>query len=369
MDSVDDITVDQIMERYDERRSLYEDFKNRQVTLLTEFLKENGPHVFSISGRVKERESLRRKLSRPGSKYTRLEEVQDLVGIRIVTFFEEEVDQVAEVIRKEFKINEAHILDRGEALDPERWGYRSRYYNVGLLDNRLKLIEYKRFVGCAAEIQVRSLLQHAWAEIETQMGYTSRDTFPKERRRQFSRIAGMLELADQEFNETNRFLKPYRQRMVEQVASGHDNPLPADMQRDPIGNDSLTQFIQENALVREMDARLAQLINVSLEDNGDFIDEVATHLSYLNLGTITALENELRMQRKTILGIAKQIFDRQGNKEFSALWRGISIYMLSYTLSAVAEKSEPLLHGLDRTEIGPLMARSPFDDDSELAPW
>nr|CRH07292.1 Conserved protein of unknown function. Containing RelA/SpoT domain protein domain [Candidatus Magnetococcus massalia] len=368
MDSTDELTIEQILERYEERRTLYEDFKNRQVTLLTEFLKENGPHVFAITGRVKERDSLRRKITRPDSRYTRLEEVQDLVGIRIVTFFEHEVDLVADVIRKEFKINEAHILDRGQALDPERWGYQSRYYNVGLLDNRLKLIEYKRFVGCTAEIQVRSLMQHTWAEIENVMGYSDRESFPKERRRNFARVAGLLELADQEFNEIQQFLKPYRQRQLEEMSEGHNNPLPADVKRDPIGQDSLAEFILRNPNVRELDARLAGTINVSLEENDAFIEACARHLSYLNLDTISALENELRIQRKTILGIANQLFERQSGREYAGLWRGISVYMLCYTMAAVAEKSEQLMHGLDRTEMGPLLDASPFND-SELAPW
>jgi len=50
-----------------------------------------------------------------------------------------------------------------------------------------------------AEIQVRTVLQHAWAEIEHDIQYKSTITIPTEIRRRFVALAGMLEIADREF--------------------------------------------------------------------------------------------------------------------------------------------------------------------------
>ncbi|OSM01645.1 GTP pyrophosphokinase [Magnetofaba australis] len=362
MSTVDDITLERIIERYDERRNLYEDFMSRQVTLLTEFLAENGPRVFSVTGRVKSRDSLRRKLL-SGPPYTRLEEVKDLVGIRIVTFFQSEVDQVADQIRKEFQIDEAFIFDRGEALDPERWGYGARHYIASMLESRLRLIEYKRFVGCQAEIQVRSLLQHSWAEIEAVMGYTTRESFPRERRRQFARVAGLLELADQEYNEIHQFLKPYEQRKAQEAAQSASEDKPQ-VRRDPVGRDALLDFVRENPTCRDLDARLAATINVNVQDNDAFIDKLLEHLAYVDVTTMTQLENELRTQRKSILGIGGQLFSRHGGeRDYAALWRGISVYMVCYTLAASSQKADQILLYLDRTEIGPLLERDDLADD------
>src|SRR5438309_774277 len=50
-----------------------------------------------------------------------------------------------------------------------------------------------------AEIQVRTILQHSWAEIEHDIQYKSVSVIPAEIRRRFMSLAGMLEIADREF--------------------------------------------------------------------------------------------------------------------------------------------------------------------------
>ena len=46
------------------------------------------------------------------------------------------------------------------------------------------------------EIQIRTVMQHAWAEIEHDLGYKSKEDIPDKYRRQFSILAGLIELAD-----------------------------------------------------------------------------------------------------------------------------------------------------------------------------
>ncbi|MBF0624675.1 MAG: RelA/SpoT domain-containing protein [Magnetococcales bacterium] len=359
MEPVDDITIEKILERYDESRTIYADFMARQITLLEEFLKEHGPEVHSIQGRVKERDSLRRKLVHPDSHITRLEQVTDLVGIRIITYFEDEVDQVAEVIRKEFKIIDAVIVDRGELLDPERFGYRSRYYNVGLLDDRLRLIEYKRFKDFQAEIQVRSVLQHAWAELETKLGYTSRETFPKERRRHFSRVAALLELGDSELNGIKQFIRPYQ--MARRTEPDQRTIKP----QETFDQVALTDFLQGNSLVKDLDARLATIFRTDTVFSEAFVLQLAENLGQLGIRHLTALENELRSHRQAVLGIGKQFSQRDAQKDYASLWQGISVLMMCYALATTSEKADQLLTHLDKTAFGTLLERDMFGDDLE----
>ncbi|MBF0154282.1 MAG: RelA/SpoT domain-containing protein [Magnetococcales bacterium] len=359
MEPVDDITIEKILDQYEERRTIYADFMNRQVTLLQEFLQENGPKTYDIIGRVKEREALRRKLLESANKITKLDDVTDLVGIRIVTYFEEEVEQVAEVIRKEFKINESYIVDRGELLDPERFGYRSRFYVVGLLDDRLRLIEYKRFKGFQAEIQVRSLLQQAWAELERELGYTSRDLFPKERRRHFSRVAALLELADAELNGIKQFIRPYQLAQRSETRKERMTP------NDSFDHISLTDFIQENILVRDLDGSMATIFRTDTTFNEAFVMQLSENLGQLGIRHLTALENELRSHRKALLGIGKQMRDRYADREYGSLWRGISILIMCYALAATSEKADQLLTHLDKTAFGMQLEKGIFNDDIE----
>jgi putative GTP pyrophosphokinase len=90
--------------------------------------------------------------------------------------------------------------DKGrELIEKERFGYQSIHYLVRIKPDRARLAEYERYRGAVAEIQVRTILQHAWAEIEHDIQYKSTTAIPEEIRRRFMALAGMLEVADREF--------------------------------------------------------------------------------------------------------------------------------------------------------------------------
>jgi hypothetical protein len=102
----------------------------------------------------------------------------------------------------------------------ERFGYKSVHYLVELKGDRTRLPEYERFAGLVAEIQVRTVLQHAWAEIEHDIQYKSTVTIPTEIRRRFVALAGMLEIADREFQGIQDSDSDFRERARLSVQEG-----------------------------------------------------------------------------------------------------------------------------------------------------
>jgi putative GTP pyrophosphokinase len=112
--------------------------------------------------------------------------------------FPSTVDDLDGLVREQFEILEA--TDKAEQLIQEdRFGYQSVHYIVRLKADRTALPEYRRFEGLVGEIQVRTILQHAWAEIEHDIQYKSIEASPTGIRRRFGALAGLLELADREF--------------------------------------------------------------------------------------------------------------------------------------------------------------------------
>jgi putative GTP pyrophosphokinase len=108
------------------------------------------------------------------------------------------VHEVDEVLKTEFEIVEKS--NKGmQLIASDRFGYQSIHYLVRIKSDRGGLAEYERFAGHLAEIQVRTILQHAWAEIEHDIQYKSSISIPTEIRRRFVALAGMLEIADREF--------------------------------------------------------------------------------------------------------------------------------------------------------------------------
>ena len=160
-------TVETILKEYRNKCALYENFTKKIEALTKELISIKGMRVHPISSRTKEETSLKNKVARPGGGYSTLNDVTDITGVRVITFFDGDVDAVAEVIEKEFDIDVENSVDKRKLMDPDRFGYLSLHYVAKLSAARLQLSEYKQFSDCNFEIQIRSILQHTWAEIGT----------------------------------------------------------------------------------------------------------------------------------------------------------------------------------------------------------
>ena len=193
------------VERYAKRRQLYDDFSQEIKSILTEAIESRGLKINEIQSRAKDEKSFGKKAATPSEqnpdepKYKNpLSDITDLAGVRVITFFPRTVDEISQLIQEEFVVIE-QVDHTASAEREERLGYLSVHYVVRLGANRSNLSEYKKFVGLTAEIQVRTVLQHAWAEIEHDIRYKSASTIPRAISRRFMALAGLLEIADREF--------------------------------------------------------------------------------------------------------------------------------------------------------------------------
>jgi len=177
-----------IIDEYHQRRPTFLALADKAERLIKELIGAENARVHSVTTRVKSVESLEDKLVREPGKYDCLERITDICGARIITYFEDDVDSVASVIEREFLIDRANSTDKRAALDVDRFGYASVHYVVHLDQRREILSEYARFAGMSFEVQIRSILQHAWAEIEHDLQYKSKESIPRELRRRFARL-------------------------------------------------------------------------------------------------------------------------------------------------------------------------------------
>lgn len=186
--------------------------------ILSDLLETEGVSTLSINHRLKTRESAIRKMT--AKSITSFEQMTDIVGLRVITYLRDDVDAVARVVEREFEIDRENSVDKRAALDPDRFGYLSVHYIASLSPSRVALTEYRRFDGARFELQIRSVLQHAWAEIEHDIGYKSESAVPRSERRAFSRLAGLLEMADDEFVRIRDRLAAHQTAIAAEVARG-----------------------------------------------------------------------------------------------------------------------------------------------------
>ena len=153
---------------YRERHGFYESLAATIKRILEETLKRKEIQVLSVQARAKEPSSFGKKAAQPSEadserpKYPRpLEQITDLAGVRVITYFPDTVEEINQIIGDEFQIIERS--DKGaELIEEDRFGYQSVHYLVKFTSQRSQFPEYAPFANIIAEIQVRTILQHAW---------------------------------------------------------------------------------------------------------------------------------------------------------------------------------------------------------------
>lgn len=210
-------------EWYDTKLEVHQRLARKVSEILREVLAAKGVQFDRVEARVKARKSLLDKAgkkSKSRRKYRDpIAEIKDVVGARVITYLDATVAEVATAIENDFVVDHDHSLDKDVTLGTDRVGYRSKHYVVMLSESRLRLPECAEFRGIAFEIQVRSLLQHAWSEMEHDRRFKYRGELPDQFKRRFSLLAGQLEAADREFNSLAREVDEHAARTAK-VASG-----------------------------------------------------------------------------------------------------------------------------------------------------
>ncbi len=208
MDALD-LHCQLILEEYRDALPTLEKMKDAVLAKLQKALLRSGLIVTTMEARVKTEGSLTGKLALKGAKYATLSDITDLVGARIVTFYTDDVDRIASMAEKLFEIDWANSVDKRKLHQLDSFGYNSLHYIC-----RLPGYDY-RF-----ELQMRTTLQHAWAAINHDTGYKSGIEIPREYMRRMNRLAGILEMADDEFSRIRTELTDYRRRVHTLVQNG-----------------------------------------------------------------------------------------------------------------------------------------------------
>ena len=181
----------------------YEDFANEVGRILEDALAAAGIKCQAIESRAKSVESFDSKCKKTdptgAPRYNNpMAEITDLAGARIITYTLGDVDRVCAFLEQHFVVQEKKDIGE-ERLDAGKFGYQSIHYLCQLNDNRLNLPEFARFRGMICEVQVRTVLQHVWAQIEHGIQYKASSALPKSIKRKFTSLAGLLEIGDREF--------------------------------------------------------------------------------------------------------------------------------------------------------------------------
>ncbi len=217
-----------LLAEYDQQQSLYKLLQQVVTKKLSEMIHQSGIEVNSMESRIKSEASLAGKLVRKGAKYNSLMDITDIFGIRIITFYNEDVDRIASMAESLFEIDWPNSVDKRKMHQFDSFGYNSLHYICRLPKSLYHDPEHPELNEIRFELQMRTALQHVWSAIQHDIGYKSEIETPMEYHRNLSRLAGMLELADNEFSRIRNSVADYRRRAQSLVQSGQIEEVPLD---------------------------------------------------------------------------------------------------------------------------------------------
>ncbi|KRF19995.1 GTP pyrophosphokinase [Nocardioides sp. Soil797] len=173
------------------------------VDLITHMLDDAGINYLSVTGRTKSVASYAGKAERLADDEDPLTEITDMIGVRVITYVHADVAAVADVLGDELVVLDDRDLGQ-ETASEGRFGYSSRHVLATVAEDGAA-----KLVGHNASVQIRTVLQHAWAEFEHDIRYKGK--IPEEHApdldRRFTLAAGLIELADKEFSRIRDVLR------------------------------------------------------------------------------------------------------------------------------------------------------------------
>ena len=216
-----DLHGEMLLEEYRQQYHLFEHLNKVVMDSLNSMVKKSDIELNSMESRIKKEESLVGKLKRKGSKYKTLMDITDIFGARIIAFYNEDVDRIASMAEQLFEIDWPNSVDKRKMHEFDSFGYNSLHYICSIPKSLYFDPEHPELNQIRFELQMRTALQHVWSAIQHDIGYKSEIETPLEYHRNLSRLAGMLELADNEFSRIRNSISDYRRRAQSLVQAGH----------------------------------------------------------------------------------------------------------------------------------------------------
>ena len=209
-----------ILEEYRDLRPTFEKLMDVVKNFLSENIASNHIYINAIEARIKAEDSLAGKLERKAGKYNSLSDLTDILGVRVIAFYNDEVDKIAALVGHLFEIDWENSIDKRKMHEIHSFGYNSLHYICRLPKSVFEDPAFPELNEIRFEVQMRTALQHVWSVLDHDTGYKSGFEVPREYLRNLNRLAGMLELVDEQFCAIRTGITNYRRQVESLVHSG-----------------------------------------------------------------------------------------------------------------------------------------------------
>ena len=226
---------------YDSNRKHFLAAKNTYIRLINALITKSGiDEVTKIEGRVKDKDECIKKFHRKYRSRLEAEElpyeiksfISDLIGIRIVCLYEDQITWLSEMLQQHFKI--LNITNKISSVEntAEVFGYKGLHLDLALNDAMTSLPKYLPYADISFEVQIRSLIQDAWSVLDHKIKY--KKSIPIDLKRRINILSALFELADREFKEIrNATIELMQQEIVAPIIDQPEDALKTEKQGTP----------------------------------------------------------------------------------------------------------------------------------------
>lgn len=341
----------QPLPEFERQRKSYEEFCRKFEELVQDILKGGGVPAESTDHRVKSHDSTERKVLELEKDFATWGDfaatLGDLAGVRAIFCYRDEVERAADILRPEFNVHADQPYGFMD-LEPERFGYVTWQFTVSLKDPRSASPEWAAHREKRVEIQLRTLLQHAWAEHSRRWHYKSPGLHDPRLERQLACLAALVEIGDRELCQLVEGFHQIRESYQAHMDAGEFDQVPLDA-------DSLQLYLKNPDTLGSVVtvAKLASYddeVQSRLGEQNKFI-RYARECDIDTLADLRSLTENAASRIQDLVSIREAVVKRSLSRGPAALPLDVLIFLLI----------------LDRDEAASLLRRSREDFDDRIA--
>jgi len=196
-----------VIRRFLQQHNQYEQLCAEVEYIMRKRIGQAGIEIAHTTSRAKTLNSFLEKLTRK-SYENPFEQVTDFAGVRVVCLYRSDLVQLEQIVTDEFNIVEK--IDKLRDMSPSEFGYGAIHYVVKL-GKSTRGARYDDLKDLFCEVQLRTVLQDAWAIIDHHLIYKQESDVPSVLLRKLNGLSGLFETADDSFDsirsERARYLK------------------------------------------------------------------------------------------------------------------------------------------------------------------
>ena len=289
------VEIQALIERYKTLEDIADELLHK--TLL------NDVSLIHITHRIKTIDSIRGKLERKPDLYSSPYEIYDILGFRVICYFSSDVDLTAKLISEHFVVDWDRSKDKRKIIDAKSFGYVAVHYVCALPES------YGELSNLWFEIQIKTILQHSWAEIEHDLGYKTEIEVPRNIRRKFSRAASLLETADDIFSDIRRNLEEYNAAVKQKIVNQNSDEIFFD-------KITLSEFTSHNETYRNLLNEIAGITNAVISERNP--DTQLPLIEFLGIHTLGDMVRLIDKHHSLIMKLAREMLQGSEIDEISS---------------------------------------------------